>query len=87
MKKKKLVVDYEIDFDLFGLISTVKDYKLAWLLNKHLSIHLTREEDLSITFASGFFADSNVDKDIFRDIATHSRFIDDSDPLNTFFIF
>jgi hypothetical protein len=45
MKKSKLFVEYEIDFDGFGIMSSAKGYKLAWEINKHLGIHLVRQDD------------------------------------------
>lgn len=46
----KLVLDteFEYDFDLIALVSPVKDYRLCWLINKHLNIDLCRNEDLEI---------------------------------------
>ena len=51
MKKTKLLVEYEYDFELFGISSTARDYKLAWLLNKTLSIHIVKVEDLEIEYS------------------------------------
>lgn len=48
MKKNKLIVDYEIDFDAFGIISSAKGYKLAWEINKQLGVHLVKQDDLVI---------------------------------------
>jgi len=53
MGKKRLIVSYEIDFDLYGLIATIKDYKLAWLLNKALKINMVRQPDINMDFISG----------------------------------
>lgn len=53
MGKKRLIASYEIDFDLYGLIATIKDYKLAWLLNKALNVHFIKQPDLQIDFISG----------------------------------
>ncbi len=50
MKITRLRVDFDYDFHLFGLISPVKDYKLAWHLNKSLNLHLRREPDLQFEF-------------------------------------
>lgn len=46
MKKKKLEVEYSYDFDLLGISSSAKGYKLAWEVNRLLGIHLVREKDL-----------------------------------------
>ncbi|HEU5292764.1 MAG TPA: IPExxxVDY family protein [Cyclobacteriaceae bacterium] len=50
MKKSKLVIDYEYDFELIGIRSSAKGYKLAWELNNHLGIHLIRQPDLMVGF-------------------------------------
>ena len=50
MAKTKLVINYEFDFDLFGLISTEKEYKIAWLINRQLNIHLVKDQDIKLEF-------------------------------------
>lgn len=53
MKKTKLVIEYEYDFELVGIRSTAKGYKLAWEINNHLGIHLIRQPDLTVGFKKG----------------------------------
>jgi hypothetical protein len=48
MKKKRLDVEYSYDFDLLGIASSAKGYKLAWEINQVLNIKLTKQEDLII---------------------------------------
>lgn len=48
MKVKKLIVDYVYDFDLYGLTSSFKDYKVAWLINQQIKIKLVRSADYSL---------------------------------------
>lgn len=50
MKKSKLVIDYEFDFELLGLISSAKGYKLAWDINQALDIQLVKQPDLVVGF-------------------------------------
>ena len=50
MAKNKLIIEYEYDFDLFGIISPTREYKLAWLINQKLGIHLIKEDDVRISF-------------------------------------
>jgi hypothetical protein len=50
MKKKRLDIDYSYDFELIGIISPLKGYKLAWEINNRLGVKLIRENDLQITF-------------------------------------
>ena len=52
MKTYKLEVDYDYDFDLFGLVSSSKDHKLAWALNKYFNIRLVKQQDLNFDFFS-----------------------------------
>ena len=46
MKKNKLVVSYSYEFDLLGVVSTAKEYKLAWAINNLLGIRLIKADDL-----------------------------------------
>jgi len=48
MKKTRLIVDYEYEFDLAGLISSVKFYKLAWAINQKLDIRLVKQADYEL---------------------------------------
>lgn len=50
MKKNKLVIDYEFDFELLGITSVAKGYKLAWDINQLLDIHLVKQPDLVVGF-------------------------------------
>jgi hypothetical protein len=50
MKKSKLVIDYEYDFDLLGLTTAAKGYKLAWDMNQALHIQLVKQPDLDVGF-------------------------------------
>lgn len=50
MKKSKLIIDYEFDFELIGISSIAKGYKLAWEINQLLGIHLIKQPDLVVGF-------------------------------------
>lgn len=50
MKKSKLSFNLDYDFDLLGLVSSVKGYKLAWVLNHALHIRFVKEKDINIEF-------------------------------------
>lgn len=50
MKKSKLIIEYTYDFDLTGIITPVKGYKLAWAINRKSGFHLTRMPDLAVGF-------------------------------------
>lgn len=40
-----LDAEYECDFALFGLVSSTRDYTLAWALNNGLRLRLVRQPD------------------------------------------
>ncbi|MCS6973849.1 MAG: IPExxxVDY family protein [Cyclobacteriaceae bacterium] len=50
MKKSKLVIDFVYDFDLAGITTPVKGYKLAWAINRVTGFHLVRMPDLTVGF-------------------------------------
>ena len=50
IKKNKLEIEYSYNFELMGVRTSLKGYKLAWELNKILKINLVKQEDLVIHF-------------------------------------
>ena len=50
MSITKLIVDYEYDFLLFGIIGQVKEYKLVWHLNRLLEVDLWKDKELEYVF-------------------------------------
>jgi hypothetical protein len=50
MKKSKLVIDYEFDFDLLGVTTIARGYRLAWEINACLGIRLVKQPDLMVGF-------------------------------------
>jgi hypothetical protein len=46
MKTFTLDVDYECDFALFGLVSSTRDYTLAWTLNQALRLRFVKQPEL-----------------------------------------
>jgi hypothetical protein len=50
MKRNKLIIDYEFDFELIGIISIAKGYKLAWEFNQLLGVHLIKQPDMVVGF-------------------------------------
>jgi len=50
MKSARLVVDFDYDFTLLGIISSAKEYKLAWHINQVLKTHLVKTEDINLQF-------------------------------------
>lgn len=45
MSKTRLQIDYDYDFCLIGIVCHEKDYRLCWMLNNALNIHLAKVED------------------------------------------
>ena len=52
MKKAKLLVEPTFDFELLGIVSPIRDYRMAWLVNKELELNLVKVEDLELEFLS-----------------------------------
>jgi hypothetical protein len=50
MKKSKLVIDYEYNFELIGIATAARGYKLAWEINQRLGIGLAKQADLIVGF-------------------------------------
>ncbi len=45
MKKKKLVANVDFSFALWAMVSSLKEYKMAWHLNQKLNINLVKQND------------------------------------------
>jgi hypothetical protein len=50
MKKSKLIIEYDFDFELLGILSSARGYKLAWEINHVLGIQLIKQPDLVVGF-------------------------------------
>lgn len=48
MLKKILKIDFDYDFDLYGIITVEKSHRLCWLLEKELGFNLLRMDDLEL---------------------------------------
>ena len=53
IRKNKLEVEYSFNFELLGVRTSLKGYKLAWELNKILKTNLVKQQDLVIHFKKG----------------------------------
>ena len=51
MRKSKLYLENYFDFDLIGIVSTVKEYKLVWHINEIATFQLSKEPDATIEFS------------------------------------
>lgn len=43
--------EYEIDFNIIGMVSSMKEHKMGWHLNQIDLFHLVKVEDIKIEFA------------------------------------
>lgn len=70
MAKNRLHVEYNFDFLLLAINSNIKAYKLAWSINKDLSLALTKEENIEIGFKGdkSLSIQNFMDKNDFRTI-------------------
>ena len=50
MKKNRLKTVFPFDFELIGIVSSAKEYKLAWHLNQSHLFQLKKAEDIKIDF-------------------------------------
>lgn len=55
MKKKRLEIEYSFDFELIGIISSAKGYKLAWEVNHIMGSRLARQPDLTVLLSKDSF--------------------------------
>ena len=51
MSKKKLELELEVEAAVIGIVTSLKDYKLAWKINQVFKIELVLEDDLVIDLA------------------------------------
>ena len=53
MSKTVLFTDFEFEFQVIGISSHVKDYRLSWELNKKFGIELAKEEEVIFSTKKG----------------------------------
>lgn len=53
MRKRKLILSNEIEDTIFGIVSSLKEFKLAWKINNALNIDLVKQSDLNLSFVDG----------------------------------
>lgn len=68
--QRDLYVDYQHDYDLYGLQTGVPEYKLAWQLNRTLHWQLKKAADLAL----GEVADASYGVSNFVFTTTHRTF-------------
>ena len=49
-KTNKLIIEYDFDIDLLGMISPAKEYKLVWAINRLLGVRLVKNSDLHLDY-------------------------------------
>lgn len=72
MSKTVLLTDFEFDFQLIGISSHVKDYRLSFELNKKFNIQLSKEKEVLFSTKKGdkaefsmyFYQDEAEERDI-----------------------
>lgn len=88
-RKHKLIVDYDYDFKIYGIISSAKEFKLAWSINNILKIALKRADDYSIVFKNNknitilnyLYESENIKLRLFKNKAVGTQ-----DEVNAYFI-
>lgn len=53
MKKTRLFVEHHYEFEVLGFVAPIKDYKMAWAINRALQTHLARTDDYQLEFTDG----------------------------------
>ena len=48
MAKKKLLIEYDYDFLLFGISCSEKLYRICWALNNQLKLSLVKDKDIEV---------------------------------------
>ncbi len=51
MRKNRLDLEDYFDFDLIGIVSIVKEYKLVWTINQATNFELAKAPDISMEFS------------------------------------
>lgn len=57
----KLDVDYSYDFEIFGIVSSQKEYKFAYYLNKIFAWNLFKARDITFSTTKGKLQFSNFE--------------------------
>jgi len=73
MRKSKLVVSYELGAIVIGLVTTLKEYKLAWNINQVFKINLIMQPPLLIEFIKG--SDLSITNYLFKTELQYYRLI------------
>jgi hypothetical protein len=48
MKKIKLFIEHQYDFELLGIVAPIKEYKMAWVVNNSLNSKLVKSDDFEL---------------------------------------
>ena len=52
MSVLKLEIEYDFDFEVIGLVSSVAPYQMAWNINSALNIDLIKDKDIILNFTN-----------------------------------
>jgi len=71
MAKNRLTNEDYFDFDLIGIVTTVKEYKLVWHINNALGLDLSKQTDITIEFSGNnrFFVSNFLHKTDFMKVS------------------
>ena len=81
MKKSVLEIEFDFDFRLWGIATTLRDYQVGLVLNRTLGTQLKRQNDIEVSsrdqsklsYYSVFRYEDEIDKGIFHLIGNKYR--------------
>ena len=59
LKRNKLPIGYDYDFEIIGIIAAIKEFKLAWSIGKELNIEMLKQKDIQINLLNSTIWISN----------------------------
>lgn len=74
-KKHTIKLSFEYSFDMIGICSHHRDYRLAWNLNEALGLHLIKEEEDILVYNKKGEINSYHSKFVFYDETNKTEFI------------
>ncbi|MEO9532417.1 MAG: IPExxxVDY family protein [Crocinitomicaceae bacterium] len=97
MKKYKLLLEDDYDFDLIGICSSHSDYRLVWGINNCIGTQLSKEDDFSIiekkngehlhSFYSYYDEEEHIEYYLVKNVSNnYQRLIPEKDQIDFFLI-
>ncbi|MEI7594272.1 MAG: IPExxxVDY family protein [Bacteroidota bacterium] len=75
MKKYTLDAEYDFDFFMIAICSQIKDYRLAWFINKTLEINFEKTDNHCVFIRKADPEPSEFSMYIYNEEENHSQFI------------